>query len=488
MPNSTPFFAAFGPLLFGRAPRGRLQELLGQWPQRPSINQYMEAFGEFIPQTLLARSKEKVNSRQRIFSPLVTFWAFLAQVLERGSSCRDALQRVSAWWQVHFSAQGSPSSDTSGYCQARARLDERVLQQIGTQVAEQLQRQVANQQLWLGRRVKIVDGTGLSMPDTAANQLQWPQNSNQQPGCGFPQLKVVGLFCLQSGALLQVAHDDKHHHEIILARRLWHLLQPNEILLADRGFCSYLDIAQLLSRGVDCVMRLHPGRGKQDFRRGRRLGQNDRIVVWHKPSQRLPLWSKEEYDQLPKTLTLRILRFEITVPGFRSKEVILATTLLDPMLYPAQELEKLYFRRWNVELHFRQIKTMLGMDVLRCLTPEMVLKELAMHRIAYNLIRALMQRAAITYDVDLERISFKGSLDSLHHYADAIYATHRKPRKQAQLFDALLRTIASDLVPRRPERCEPRARKRRPKDYQLLTKPRKEMCTTSHRNRPKNKS
>jgi hypothetical protein len=149
MPNSTPFFAAFGSLLFGRAPRCRLQELLGQWPQMPSINQYMEAFGEFIPQTLLGRSKEKVNSRQRIFSPLVTFWAFLAQVLERGSSCRDALQRVSAWWQVHFPGQGSPSSDTSGYCQARARLDETVLQQIGTQVAEQLERQVTNEQLWL---------------------------------------------------------------------------------------------------------------------------------------------------------------------------------------------------------------------------------------------------------------------------------------------------------------------------------------------------
>ena len=283
MPNSTPFFAAFGSLLFGRAPRCRLQELLGQWPRMPSINQYMEAFGEFIPQTLLGRSKEKVNSRQRIFSPLVTFWAFLAQVLERGSSCRDALQRVSAWWQVHFPGQGSPSSDTSGYCQARARLDETVLQQIGTQVAEQLERQVTNEQLWLGRRVKIVDGTGLSMPDTAANQLQWPQNSGQKPGCGFPQLKVVGLFCLHSGALLQVAHDNKHHHDLTLARRLWHLLQSNEILLADRGFCSYLDIAQLLSRGVDCVMRLHQGRGKQDFRRGRRLGQNDRIVVWHKP-------------------------------------------------------------------------------------------------------------------------------------------------------------------------------------------------------------
>src|SRR5271154_2765834 len=185
MPNSTPFFAAFGSLLFGRAPRSRLQELLAQWPQRPSLNQYMAAFGEFIPQTLLARSKEKVNSRQRIFSPLVTFWAFLAQVLERGSSCRDALQRVSAWWQVHFPTQGSPSSDTSGYCQARARLDDRVLTQIGTQVAEQLERQVTTQQLWQGRRVKIVDGTCLSMPDTAANQRLWAQKNKQKPGCGF---------------------------------------------------------------------------------------------------------------------------------------------------------------------------------------------------------------------------------------------------------------------------------------------------------------
>ena len=222
MRNSTPFFAAFASLLFGRAPRSRLQKLLGQWPQRPSINQYMETFGEFIPQTLLGRSKEKVNSRQRIFSPLVTFWAFLAQVLERGSSCRDALQRISAWWQLHFPDQGSPSSDTSGYCQARARLDEAVLQQIGTQVAEQLERQVTNEQLWLGRRVKIVDGTGLSMPDTAANQLEWPQNSGQKPGCGFPQLKVVGLFCLQqrsasAGGPRQQAPQRYHARSPVLA-------------------------------------------------------------------------------------------------------------------------------------------------------------------------------------------------------------------------------------------------------------------------------
>jgi hypothetical protein len=486
MLKSTPFFAAFGPLLFGRAPRCRLQELLGQWAHMPSINQYMEAFGQLVPQTLLTCSKDGLNSRQRIFSPLVTFWAFLAQVLERGSSCRDALQRISAWCQVQFPGQVTPAAGTGGYCQARGRLDLRVLQQIGSGVAEQLERQVPNAQLWLGRRVKIVDGTTLSMPDTAANQSQWPQSSSQKPGCGFPLLKVVGLFCLHSGALLQVAHDNIHHHELILARRLWRWLQAGDILLADRGFGTFLDISQLLDRGVDSLMRLHQGRGKPDFRRGRRLGKNDRLVLWRKPPHRLSRWSKEDHDRLPPTLSLRLVRFEITVPGFRTKEVILTTTLLDPKLYPADELAKLYFRRWNVELHFRQIKTMLGMDVLRCLTPKMVLKELAMHRIAYNLIRALMQRSAISYDVDLERLSFKASLDSLHHFADAIYATHRKPRKQAQLFDALLRTIASDLVPLRPERSEPRARKRRPKNYQLLTKPRHQMRVAPHRNNPKN--
>jgi hypothetical protein len=339
MLKSTPFFAAFGPLLFGRAPRCRLQELLGQWAHMPSINQYMEAFGQLVPQTLLTRSKLGLNSRQRIFSPLVTFWAFLAQVLERGSSCRDALQRISAWWQVQFPDQNSPSVDTSAYCQARGRLDFGVLQQIGSDVAQQLERQVTNAQLWLGRRVKIVDGTTLSMPDSAANQSQWPQSSSQKPGCGFPLLKVVGLFCLHSGALLQVAHDNIHHHELLLARRLWHWLQAGDILLADRGFGTFLDISQLLDRGVDSLMRLHQGRGKPDFRRGRRLGKNDRLVLWRKPPQRLSRCSKEDHDRLPPTLSLRLVRFEITIPGFRTRQVILSTTLLDPKLYPADDCE-----------------------------------------------------------------------------------------------------------------------------------------------------
>jgi hypothetical protein len=185
---------AIGETKATRPPRSGLQDLLGQGPQMPSLNQYMEALGGLIPQTLLARFKEKVNSRQRTFSPLVTFWAFLAQVLERGSSCRDGLQRVSAWWQVHSPGQSSPSSDTSGYCQARARLDERVLQQIGTQVAEQLERQLTNQQLWLGRRVKIVDGTCLSMPDTAANQSASPASSAYSSSG-----KLTAIQCLLVG-------------------------------------------------------------------------------------------------------------------------------------------------------------------------------------------------------------------------------------------------------------------------------------------------
>jgi hypothetical protein len=188
---------------------------------------------------------------------------------------------------------------------------------------------------------------------------------------------------------------------------------------------------------------------------------------------------------MPLTLTLRMIRFQVPFAGFRTKEVILVTTLLDPERYPAATLAELYFQRWTVELHFREIKTLLGLDILRCLSPQMILKEIAMHRIAYNLVRALMQRAAITHDVALPRLSFKGTLDSLHHSANTIQACAGKPRCQARLVRELLTMIAQDLLPLRPGRSEPRAKKRRAKNYHLLTKPRRTMKIPSHRNRPK---
>lgn len=484
MRSATPFFAAFGPLLFGKPKKSALQRLLQQDRPARSLNQLQEAFGHLIPTALLAANSSGMNSRERIFPPLVTFWAFLAQVLERGSSCRAALLRVLAWAKFEGRARETASSQTGGYCQARARLEDHSLQGIGTHLAEQLERNTPAGHLWKGRAVKIVDGTGVSMPDTPANQQPWPQSKEQQPGCGFPWLKLVGLFDLASGAFLHFVHGNKHQHEATLARALWPLLQAGDILLADRGFCSFASLHAILAQGADAVLRLHQAR-PADFRRGRRLGRDERLLTWVKPLQCPKTWDPQDFAALPATLTLRLLRYRIAIPGFRSQQVVLVTTLLDPELYPGEDLAELYFQRWSVELHFREIKTLLGMDVLRCLSPKMILKELAMHRIAYNLVRALMQQASLQYHVALPRLSFKGTLDALDHFAQTIHAATGQPRKQAALLAALLSTIAADLLPSRPGRSEPRAKKRRPKNYHLLTKPRKLMRLPSHRNRPK---
>jgi hypothetical protein len=230
-------------------------------------------------------------------------------------------------------------------------------------------------------------------------------------------------------------------------------------------------------------MRLHQMR-KVDFRKGKRLGPNDQIVVWTKPLYRSAGCTPEAFAALPATLTLRMVRYHVQSPGFRTHEVVLITTLIDSIAYPASELAALYSKRWTVELHFREIKVLLGLDVLRCLTPTMIRKEIAMHRIAYNLVRLLMQRASVTHHVRLARISFKGTLDSLHHFSDAIHALAGHPRRQAALLEQLLQTIATDLLPLRPGRAEPRAKKRRGKNYHLLTNPRRKMIVPGHRNRP----
>ncbi|PWT79200.1 MAG: hypothetical protein C5B58_14155 [Acidobacteria bacterium] len=277
-----------------------------------------------------------------------------------------------------------PSLDTSAYCQARARLSESRLRRLCDHLGHQLEEQAGEDQLWLGRRVKIIDGTSVSMPDTTANQELWPQSSAQKPGCGFPLLKLLGVFSLQSAALLDLTISNQRRHDAQLARQLWPHFQAGDVVLADRGFCSFGDLAQLHSAGIEVVMRLHQAR-KTDFRRGKRLGPNDRLVVW----------TKEQLKTLPDTIQLRLVRYCIEIPGCRCQEVILVTTLLDAHRFSAAQLAGLYFRRWGVELHSRQIKILLGMDVLRCLSPTMIRKELLMHLVAYNLIRALMQRGLL---------------------------------------------------------------------------------------------
>jgi hypothetical protein len=458
-------------MLFGRAQRSAQHQLRAQALrlEATSLSQLGRVCAPWVPARLLKPAESGDHSRQRFFPQGLTFWAFLSQVLSPESPCRETVRKVQAWYAARRLPR--PGSGTAAYCNARSRLSHATLLGIHRYTADESQRRVASEQLWCGRRVKVVDGTGVSMPDTPQNQRAFPQPSNQKKGCGFPVAKLVGCFCLASGALLHWAEGTLRVHESKLFRKLFAFFLPGDVALTDRGFCSYVDIAILLRAGVDTVMRLHQAR-PSDLRKGKRLGPNDRLVTWQKPKQRPRGCTLTDWRRVPDTLTLRLVYVSVNVPGWRTQSLVVVTTLTDSIAYPAADLAKLYLRRWTVELFFRDIKITLGMDVLRCQTPAMVRKEIVMHAIAYNLIRALMQQAAALYHVPIERLSFKGSVDTLRQWSDTLNAAHDKPREQARLFNQLLQILAEDTVPLRPDRSEPRVRKRRPKAYPLMTHPR----------------
>ena len=403
-----------------------------------------------------------------LFPPRVMLWAFIGQVLDPDYSCNRALATI----QSHRAALGLPplSCDTGAYCKARKRLPEALLSGLCLQVGEHLAAGVAAEQLWLGRRVKGVDGSSASMPDTLANQAAYPQPKSQAPGCGFPLMAFVAVFCLATGAMLRLELGPWWLHDLSLFYFVREALTGGDIFLADRGFCSYAEIALLKFRGVDSVLRMHQMR-KTDFRRGRVIGLGDHIVTWHKAKHRSRGLRQEDYDLLPETLTVRELRYRVQTPGFRTREVTLATTLLDGEIYSAETLAELYFRRWEVEVDFRHIKTTLQMDVLRGQAPAMVRKEVYAHMLAYNLIRSVMWKAARADGQRARQLSFKGTVQYVRSYrpqssTDASTATDASP---------LLRLVVQQIIPYRPDRVEPRVRKRRPKSYPLMTKPRSQL-------------
>ena len=405
---------------------------------------------------------------KRLFPPWVTLWAFLGQVLDPDHSCNRALATI----QSHRAGLGLPplSCDTGAYCKARQRLPEAILSGLCQRVGERLAGSAPPGQLWLGRRVKVVDGSSASMPDTLANQAAYPQPDSQAPGCGFPLMAFVAVFCLATGAMLRLALGPWWLHDLSLFYFVREALSLGDIFLADRGFCSYAEMALLKLRGVDSVLRMHQAR-KTDFRRGRVIGLGDHIVTWHKPENRSRGLRQEDYDRLPATLTVRELRYRVQTPGFRSREVTLATTLLDAQTYPAEALAELYFLRWDVEVDFRHIKITLQMDVLRGLGPAMVRKELYAHMLAYNLIRSEMWKAARGDRQRMHQLSFKGAVQ----YLRPTRSGGSSHTSTAQYARSLLGLVAQQIVPLRPDRIEPRVRKRRPKSYPLMTKPRAQL-------------
>jgi hypothetical protein len=418
-------------------------------------------FGEAIPAESIRLAD---GSRSRVFNTRTTFWAFLGQVL-RGGSLREAVREVQATRQR---LGLDPISDsTAGYSSARTRLSEEMIEEVHEGLCRRLEAESFHE----GRRVLVVDGSSAQLADTPANQLDYPQPGEQRPGCGWPVMQAVALYDLHTGGILRVAESALNDHEAGWFQvDLIDSVRKNDIVLTDRGFCSYLTFGLIAGRGADAVARLHASR-KNPFK-GR---ENDCTTVWKRPwlSQMPPHILNEEWEQLPETMLVRCVRFTIKQPGSRSRNITLATTLL---FTPIEELIELYRRRWDIELCFRDIKTTLGMEKIHCRTPAMARKQLLMFLIAHNLIRWLIQRAGQLASHSLRRLSFKGTIDAVLRWIPEMHVMSAARQKAA--FVEMLRSIASDLVPDRPCRLEPRLQKTRPK-FRYLTLPRRNTTTST---------
>jgi hypothetical protein len=421
------------------------------------------ALGKVITDHLLKTTvlEEAGCWRERLYSPLTTVVLFIEQVLGADHSCQDAVARgLSARVAL---GQAPCSLNTGPYCRARLRLALGLIERLGREVATRLMAAQPAPWLWRGRNVKLVDGTTVSMPDTEANQRAFPQSREQKPGLGFPLARLLGIVSLSCGAVLEWASgpcEGKNTGETALLWSLMDKLVAGDVVIADRYFAGYFGIARLQQQGIDVLIRQHQRR-HTDFRRGQRLGKRDHVVSWARPKR--PSWmDAATYACMPESIVMREVR---------AADLTLVTTLLDANEVGKQELVDLYGKRWQVELDFRAIKTVMQMDVLRCKSPDMVRKEIAAHLLAYNLVRTVMAQAACLAHLLPRQLSFKATLQVLNAFEESLRFC---PRARVTPRHAIvLGSIAQLVLPVRPDRVEPRAVKRRPKPHPLLTKPRR---------------
>jgi putative transposase len=411
-----------------------------------------------------------------VYTPALTLWAFLSQVIQSGAqrSCNAAVDRIRTLCVLL--GIRAPSPDSGAYCRARAKLSEGVLQRLTYHVADELEQQLPREWLWYGRHVFNVDGTTVTASDTPRNQAAWPQPASQQPGLGFPLLRICALMSMVTGAIHDLAfgpYQGKETGETALLRTMFDRLRRGNVVLGDAYFCSYFMIALLKERGVDVVFRQHQRR-RTDFRTGKRLGPLDHTVRWRKPPK--PAWMDQEtYDRMPDKLKVRELAVDVAIPGFRVQRMILVTTLTNARQYPTSALADLFRKRWHAEIDLRSIKVHMNMEDLRGKKPEIVRREIWAHCLAYNLIRKTMAQAAYLHERTVRDVSFCGALQAL---AGMVGQT---ATVETSTFLDLARTQLASIVTRqignRPDRVEPRAIKRRPKDQKLLTTPRAQART-----------
>jgi putative transposase len=403
--------------------------------------------------------------RDRIFGPKTTLLLFLSQILSADKSCTDAVARLNS----ERASQGLDpvSPDNSAYCRSRERLPLEFIQALVFLTAQQCEQEATEETLWKGRRVLLTDGSTLTMADTSSNQEEYPQHLGQGEGIGSPITRLVALFSLATGCVLDMqngAYRGKGTGEHSLLRALLHNLKPGDILIGDAYFSSYFLMAHLTTIGVDCLFA-YDGRRSMDFRTGDRVGKKDHVVCWHKPQK--PAWmTQEEYDNLPDIVRIRECVVVIDRKGFRSKSVVLVGTLLDTNYAPKQELGWLYSQRWSAELNLRDLKSTLKMEHLRSKTPQMVRKEIWTTFLAYNLIRKLIMLSAHQHGMLPREISFKGTVQHVNAFR-VFTEIFNKPLKK-KLLSTLLTLISKMKVANRPGRIEPRAIKKRPRPVPRL--------------------
>lgn len=428
-------------------------------------------FLKLLSRTMVEVACRQVNHqwRDRIYTPWITLCMFLSQVLAADQSCDQAVDRLQKCRNDR--SLSKVATDTSSYCEARARLPEALTWGLVRQTGQSIHQKAKPSWLFHRRSVKIIDGSSVVMPDTQENQAEYPQPTSQAPGLGLPIARILVVFSLAVGTVLDAAlgpYQGKETSELALLRQIVDQFQPGDIALADRFFCSFWLIATLEVRGVDVVVRLHQCR-RADFRRGQRLGREDHIVTWSKPKQ-VPAWmTRAEYDAMPAALTIRELRVRVKDKTKRVRNLVIVTTLLNAKTCPAKEVGDLFRQRWHAELDLRALKTHMKMDMLRTKSPTMVRKEIALHLLAYNLIRGLMAEAARVETVKPRTLSFMGTVHTVRAFEES--RLYDPAWIEADL-PRLLELIGEKGLVDRPDRYEPRAVKRRPKPHALLTMPR----------------
>lgn len=426
-------------------------------------------------ESVFGDAKAILDSAQ-IYTTAVTLWVFLSQVMSINHGCVSAVAKLVAWRAVK--GQSPCSAATGAYCIARDKLDEVSMQRLVTQSGAAIDSQTPDSWRWKNHQVIVADGATVTMADTPENQKEYPQLGSQKPGCGFPIMRMLVLFALSTGAVLEVAlgkYAGKLSHEVSLFRMIDELIQKGMVFLADRAFAGWFEMARMEQRGAHYVLRMHQKR-KVDFRTGIRYGKEDHAIRIEKPDR--PKWmGKEEYERYPEFIVVREIRIRVQQKGFRTKEIIIHTSFEDDIEYSKDDIGLLFRRRWQAELNLRSIKTVMQVEHLRCKEPHRVRNELRTHLLAYNLIRQTMSEAAIGAGVQPCQISFKATLNALSETLPILIGA----TSIDQLCETLLTCCQTHRVGNRPDRYEPRVKKRRPKSYTWMTKPRNEYKLGEHK-------